>query len=111
MKKKYFVDRMTYTLHNRPIKGQKEYWESAIDPTVIRTNDPYNRITQNGQYNSKYYYDYYRFCHKLTPYCSTENLNLYSPIILKHSLATSTIIGSYLSLADSNMTIPLGKCL
>lgn len=30
---------MIYTLHNRPIKGQKEYWESAIDPTVIRTND------------------------------------------------------------------------
>lgn len=33
------MDRMIYTLHNRPIKGQKEYWESAIDPTVIRTND------------------------------------------------------------------------
>lgn len=39
MRKKYYVDRMIYTLHNRPIKGQKEYWESAIDPTVIRTND------------------------------------------------------------------------
>lgn len=39
MRKKYYVDRMVYTLHNRPIKGQKEYWESAIDPTVIRTND------------------------------------------------------------------------
>lgn len=33
------MDRMIYTLHNRPIKDQKEYWESAIDPTVIRTND------------------------------------------------------------------------
>lgn len=39
MRKKYYVDRMVYTLHNRPIKGQKEYWESAIDPIVIRTND------------------------------------------------------------------------
>lgn len=39
MRKKYYVDRMIYTLHKRPIKGQKEYWESAIDPTVIRTND------------------------------------------------------------------------
>lgn len=39
MRKKYYVDRMIYTLHNRPVKGQKEYWESAIDPTVIRTND------------------------------------------------------------------------
>lgn len=39
MRKKYYVNRMVYTLHNRPIKGQKEYWESAIDPTVIRTND------------------------------------------------------------------------
>lgn len=39
MRKKYYVDRMIYTLHNRPIKGQKEYWESAIDPTVIRTNN------------------------------------------------------------------------
>lgn len=39
MRKKYYVDRMIYTLHKRPVKGQKEYWESAIDPTVIRTND------------------------------------------------------------------------
>lgn len=39
MRKKYYVDRMVYTLHNRPIKGQKEYWESAIDPIVMRTND------------------------------------------------------------------------
>lgn len=39
MRKKYYVDRMIYTLHNRPIKGQKEYWDSAIDPIVIRTND------------------------------------------------------------------------
>lgn len=39
MRYKYYVDRMIYTLHNRPIKGQKEYWESAIDPIVIRTND------------------------------------------------------------------------
>ena len=30
---------MAYTLHNRPIKGQKEYWETGINPTVIRTND------------------------------------------------------------------------
>lgn len=33
------MDRMIYTPHNRPIKGQKEYWESAIDPIVMRTND------------------------------------------------------------------------
>ncbi len=39
MRKKYYVDRMIYTLHNRPLKGQKEYWESNIDPTVLRTND------------------------------------------------------------------------
>lgn len=39
MRKKYYVDRMIYTLRNRPIKGQKEYWESDVDPTVIRTND------------------------------------------------------------------------
>lgn len=39
MRKKYYVDRMIYTLHNRPIKDQKEYWESAIDPTVMRTNN------------------------------------------------------------------------
>ena len=30
---------MIYTLHNRPIKGQKEYWEADINPIVIRTND------------------------------------------------------------------------
>lgn len=39
MRKKYYVDRMIYTLHNRSIKGQKEYWESEINPIVIRTND------------------------------------------------------------------------
>lgn len=39
MRKKYYVDRMVYTLHNRPIKGQKEYWETGINPIVIRTND------------------------------------------------------------------------
>ena len=39
MRKKYFVDRMTYTLHDSPIEGQKEYWESDVDPIVIRTND------------------------------------------------------------------------
>lgn len=39
MRKKYYVDRMIYTLHNRPIKGQKEYWEADINPIVIRTND------------------------------------------------------------------------
>lgn len=39
MRKKYYVDRMIYTLHKRPIKGQKEYWESNIDPIVLRTND------------------------------------------------------------------------
>ena len=33
------MDRMIYTLHNRPIKGQKEYWEVDINPIVIRTND------------------------------------------------------------------------
>lgn len=30
---------MIYTLHNRPIKGQKEYREADINPIVIRTND------------------------------------------------------------------------
>lgn len=30
---------MIYTLHNRPIKGQNEYWEADINPIVIRTND------------------------------------------------------------------------
>lgn len=39
MRKKYYVDRMIYTLHNRPIKGQKEYWKTGINPIVIRTND------------------------------------------------------------------------
>ena len=39
MRKKYYVDRMIYTLHNRPIKGQKEYWEAGINPIVMRTND------------------------------------------------------------------------
>lgn len=39
MKNKYFVDRMTHTLHDSPIEGQREYWESAINPIVIRTND------------------------------------------------------------------------
>lgn len=39
MRKKYYVDRMIYTLHNRPVKGQKEYWEADINPIVIRTND------------------------------------------------------------------------
>lgn len=39
MRKKYYVDRMIYTLHKRPVKGQKEYWESDVDPIVIRTND------------------------------------------------------------------------
>ena len=39
MRKKYYVDRMIYTLHKRPIKGQKEYWESDVDPIVLRTND------------------------------------------------------------------------
>lgn len=39
MRKKYYVDRMIYTLRNRPIKGQKEYWESGINPIVLRTND------------------------------------------------------------------------
>lgn len=39
MSKKYYVDRMIYTLRNRPIKGQKEYWEAGINPIVIRTND------------------------------------------------------------------------
>lgn len=39
MKKKYFVDRMTYTLKDSPIKGQKEYWENDIDPIVIQTDD------------------------------------------------------------------------
>ena len=39
MRKKYYVDRMIYTLHDSPIEGQKEYWESAINPIVIRTND------------------------------------------------------------------------
>lgn len=39
MRKKYYVDRMIYTLHHRPIKGQKEYWESDVDPIVMRTND------------------------------------------------------------------------
>lgn len=39
MRKKYYIDRMAYTLHNRPIKGQKEYWETGINPIVIRTND------------------------------------------------------------------------
>ncbi|MBE6120095.1 MAG: hypothetical protein E7189_06630 [Erysipelotrichaceae bacterium] len=39
MKNKYFVDRMTYTLHDSPIEGQKEYWEEDINPIVIRTND------------------------------------------------------------------------
>lgn len=39
MRKKYYVDRMIYTLHNRPIKGQKEYWEASINPIVMRTND------------------------------------------------------------------------
>ena len=33
------MDRMVYTLHKRPIKGQKEYWEADINPIVIRTND------------------------------------------------------------------------
>ena len=33
------MDRMIYTLHNRPIKGQKEYWEAGINPIVMRTND------------------------------------------------------------------------
>lgn len=33
------MDRMIYTLHKRPIKGQKEYWESDINPIVMRTND------------------------------------------------------------------------
>lgn len=31
MRKKYYIDRMAYTLHNRPITG--------INPIVIRTND------------------------------------------------------------------------
>lgn len=39
MRKKYYVDRMIYTLHKRPVKGQKEYWESYVDPIVMRTND------------------------------------------------------------------------
>lgn len=39
MKKKYFVDRMTYTLHDGPIEGQKEYWENDIDPIAMQTND------------------------------------------------------------------------
>lgn len=39
MKNKYFVDRMTYTLHDSPIEGQKEYWEAGINPIVMRTND------------------------------------------------------------------------
>ena len=39
MRKKYYVDRMIYTLHNRPVKGQKEYGEAGINPIVIRTND------------------------------------------------------------------------
>lgn len=39
MRKKYYVDQMIYTLHKRPIKGQKEYWEADINPIVIRTND------------------------------------------------------------------------
>ena len=39
MKKKYYVDRMVYTLHNSPIAGQKEYWETDIDPMAIQTED------------------------------------------------------------------------
>lgn len=39
MRKKYYVDRMIYTLHNRPVKGQKEYWETVINPIVMRTNN------------------------------------------------------------------------
>lgn len=39
MRKKYYVDRMIYTLYKRPVKSQKEYWESDVDPIVIRTND------------------------------------------------------------------------
>ena len=30
---------MIYTLHNRPVKGQKEYWETVINPIVMRTNN------------------------------------------------------------------------
>ena len=41
MRKKYYVDRMIYTLHNRAIKGQKEYWESERNPIVIRTYELY----------------------------------------------------------------------
>lgn len=39
MRYKYYIDRMVYTLHNSPIKGQKEYWETDIEPIVLKTND------------------------------------------------------------------------
>lgn len=39
MKKKYFVDRMTYKLKDSPIDGKKEYWEDDIDPITMQTND------------------------------------------------------------------------
>lgn len=30
---------MVYTLHNCPIKGQKEYRETDIEPIALKTND------------------------------------------------------------------------
>lgn len=30
---------MVYTLHNSPLKGQKEYWETDIEPIVLKTNN------------------------------------------------------------------------